>query len=591
MLDDDRLPPCGEPLTIRHWLVNPVMVQLWASIGTLCVVADSARVAAQATLPGDEYFRRLGQARSQQQSRDYETAALVYQQLVNTCPDDGDVWLQLGHCQAAAGRSREAIASYEEALERGAAEPDVIARRIAAAYAKLGETETAYQWLEKTLQEGLPDRIALRREAALSALANDARFHELAGFPPERALARDEAWRYDLRFLLSEAQRLHPELYRRTTPAALAAAGDSLAARIPKLSDAEILVELQRIAARFGDGHSMAPLGTKQVPLGRIPLRFYWFADGIFVVDAAESARQWIGCELLRIGNQPVADALDAISPLVSRDNDMGLKAWAPRLLAMPIVLKTLGVSDDNEHIALVLRDRTGDEHLVELKAVAHDGGVLPLPPVNDGEQPVPRWLRDPEANFWQEYLPEHETLYIQFNRVAESMRHTFAQFADEVQAVCERQPVRAIVVDVRHNGGGNTFLYQPLLRALIYCERANKSRKLYALTSRFTFSACQNFCTDLDRLTETTFAGEPTGSSPNSIGESTVVILPCSNIRVSISTRRWQFSYPMDRRVWIAPQIPVALTSQDYFAGRDPVLDAVLAVNSTEVDEPTRAR
>ncbi|MBX9788568.1 MAG: hypothetical protein K2Y37_06595 [Pirellulales bacterium] len=590
MLDDDRLPLCGEPLMIRHWFVNPVMVQLWASIGTLCVVADSARVVAEAKLPGDEYYRQLGQARARQQARDYETAALIYQQLVDTCRDDGDVWLQLGHCQAAAGRSREAIASYQEALDRGASEPDVIARRIAAAYARLGDKEAAYQWLEKTITAGLPDRIALRREAALAPLADEEHFRELAAFPPRQGLSRDDAWRYDLQFLVSEARRLHPELYRRTTSDSLDNAAKSLAGRVSKLSDAEVAVEFQRIAAAFGDGHSMAPLGSKQVPLNRIPLRFYWFADGVFVVDADESARQWIGFEVVRVGDLPVDEALEAVSPLVSRDNDMGLRAWAPRLLSMPTVLKVLGIAHDDD-VALVLRDRDGDEQEVRIAAAPPGARGLPLPPASEANQPVPRWLRDPDANFWQEYLDEHATLYIQFNHVAESRRHTFAQFADEVQAACDQKPVRAIVIDLRHNGGGNTFLYQPLLRALIYCERADKDRKLFALTSRFTFSACQNFSADLDRLTETIFAGEPTGSSPNSIGESTDVILPCSNIRVSISTQRWQFSYPMDRRVWIAPEIPVALTSRDYFAGRDPVLDAVLSVIAADQREPPPAR
>jgi hypothetical protein len=33
-----------------------------------------------------------------------------------------------------------------------------------------------------------------------------------------------------------------------------------------------------------------------------------------------------------------------------------------------------------------------------------------------------------------------------------------------------------------------------------------------------------------------------------------------------------------MDRRIWIAPQIPVALSSRDYIEGRDAVLEEVLA-------------
>jgi hypothetical protein len=38
-----------------------------------------------------------------------------------------------------------------------------------------------------------------------------------------------------------------------------------------------------------------------------------------------------------------------------------------------------------------------------------------------------------------------------------------------------------------------------------------------------------------------------------------------------------------MDRRVWIAPDVPMALTSADYLAGRDPVLEAVRRVIAAE--------
>lgn len=34
-----------------------------------------------------------------------------------------------------------------------------------------------------------------------------------------------------------------------------------------------------------------------------------------------------------------------------------------------------------------------------------------------------------------------------------------------------------------------------------------------------------------------------------------------------------------MDHRQWIAPDIPVQLSSGDYFGNRDPVLEAVLEV------------
>lgn len=86
-----------------------------------------------------------------------------------------------------------------------------------------------------------------------------------------------------------------------------------------------------------------------------------------------------------------------------------------------------------------------------------------------------------------------------------------------------------------------------------------------------------------MERWTDAVFAGEPSSSSPNFAGEETGLVLPYSRVRGSISTRYWQDSDPGDRRPWIAPRIPVTLSSTDYFANRDPVLEAVLQLIATE--------
>jgi hypothetical protein len=54
-------------------------------------------------------------------------------------------------------------------------------------------------------------------------------------------------------------------------------------------------------------------------------------------------------------------------------------------------------------------------------------------------------------------------------------------------------------------------------------------------------------------------------------------VALPWSGLNVSISNR-YHESIPGDTREWNEPEIPVELASRDYFANRDPVLDAVLS-------------
>ncbi|HEY6549457.1 MAG TPA: hypothetical protein VI589_16185, partial [Vicinamibacteria bacterium] len=137
---------------------------------------------------------------------------------------------------------------------------------------------------------------------------------------------------------------------------------------------------------------------------------------------------------------------------------------------------------------------------------------------------------------------------------------------------------VDSLIVDVRHNNGGNNGLLQPLIDTIAGFAAGSPQRRVYVITSRVTFSAAQNFITRLERrVPGALFAGEPSMSSPNFTGEDNPVTLPFSGLAVSISNRYWQDSDPSDQRPWIAPQIAVGLSSQDWLRNRDPVLDAVL--------------
>jgi hypothetical protein len=193
-----------------------------------------------------------------------------------------------------------------------------------------------------------------------------------------------------------------------------------------------------------------------------------------------------------------------------------------------------------------------------------------------------PLYLAHADDVLWMDALEEGRVLYVLFNVVRDGPTESIAGFAERMkQRLSESPDIHAVVVDVRNNGGGNSFLYPPLVKALVYFEQLRSDARLYLIMGRQTFSACQNFVTDLDTWTDAVFVGEPSGSRPNAIGESTFSILPYSGLRAGISSRYHQESYPGDDRKWIAPDVPLGLESSDYFANRDPILDTVLKIES----------
>jgi hypothetical protein len=114
-------------------------------------------------------------------------------------------------------------------------------------------------------------------------------------------------------------------------------------------------------------------------------------------------------------------------------------------------------------------------------------------------------------------------------------------------------------------------------VHALIRDDRVNRPGHLFVVIGRRTFSAAQNAVSQLEAHTNATFVGEPTGSRPNFVGESTYLVLPYSKLRVYCSSRYWQHVSSTDRRTWVAPQIAAEMSFQDFAANRDPCLQAVL--------------
>jgi C-terminal processing protease CtpA/Prc len=105
-----------------------------------------------------------------------------------------------------------------------------------------------------------------------------------------------------------------------------------------------------------------------------------------------------------------------------------------------------------------------------------------------------------------------------------------------------------------------------------------NRRGKLYLLTGRATFSAAANFAADVDRYTRVIVVGEPTGGGVETYGDTSAVSLPTVGLTAHIATRYHERkSGPRDLRLAVEPDIGIDLTSSQYVAGRDPVLERAL--------------
>jgi C-terminal processing protease CtpA/Prc len=184
-------------------------------------------------------------------------------------------------------------------------------------------------------------------------------------------------------------------------------------------------------------------------------------------------------------------------------------------------------------------------------------------------------YLSDPDTTLWWRTLPESHTLYVRYQRVQ------FVDSADAsaIAAAAADPEVTSVVFDLRQNPGGDNHSIAPLL-SVLRDATVNQPGRLYVLTDRLTFSAAANFATQLEQTTDAVFAGEQIGGGLNFWDDVRWVDLPHYPLapRVGVSTRYWQFAAPDDPRLTIEPDILVHVSASDYFAGRDPVMEAVTA-------------
>jgi hypothetical protein len=102
-----------------------------------------------------------------------------------------------------------------------------------------------------------------------------------------------------------------------------------------------------------------------------------------------------------------------------------------------------------------------------------------------DTGRPRPLHLRHRDLPYWFEYLPAADLVYFQYNAVRDHPAERFAAFCDRLFGFIEDRRPGRLVIDIRWNGGGNTFLSQTLLHHLIACPSINRRGALFVAPVR----------------------------------------------------------------------------------------------------------
>jgi hypothetical protein len=265
-------------------------------------------------------------------------------------------------------------------------------------------------------------------------------------------------------------------------------------------------------------------------------------------------------------------------------ENDASRRSRIIQAMANPETLRCLGLADADGAVSLTVIRADGAHESQRIAPI-----VPGAPTTTFAQQPDPSLLgptrRAKRPPMGHEILAADRIFYIWYDHCADAPDMKVSQFAtDSLRAPDSAlrpgddgapPAIDRVVVDLRRNGGGNSLLLLPLITGLQSRDDVNVTGHLFVLIGRNTYSSAMLNAYELDRQTAAILVGEPTGQKPRSFGEVKFFDCPNTGLRVQYSTTTFDPGIDTDS---LMPELAAVQTSETFFAGRDPAIEAVAA-------------
>jgi tetratricopeptide (TPR) repeat protein len=394
-------------------------------------------------------------------------------------------------------------------------------------------------------------------------------------------------WQSDLRYLQQTVHSKYSNLFYNISAPDWDKAVDNFDKQIPQLQNEQLLAGFVKLLALFHIGHTQMNTfglhqGTTALQLNRMPYGLYAFSDGVYILTATNEYENAVGGKVLKIGNMKINDALQAIRPLVSFENEQGFISNSMFYLAIPEFLKTQGITDNASQIAITYL-KNGKEETTVFKA-GKNNNVFSMTGLEtsagwtvakkSGDAPL--WQKEPAAFRYMQYLPETKTLYVRHSVTLNDGAKTIANFFNNMVEFIDNNDVSKLILDVRTNGGGNNTLNKPIITGIVKSRKINQKGKFFCIIGRRTFSAAQNLVNEIEKNTEVIFVGEPTSENVNFYGDTRTETLPATKLQANLSWLWWQNMDPRDKRKATSPALAVDMNFADYYNNVDPVMNVI---------------
>ncbi len=383
---------------------------------------------------------------------------------------------------------------------------------------------------------------------------------------------------------------------------------DVLDRQVGEMSDAAFEMAVSRLVALAGNGHTTVSKAQRAGLYGRVPLRFGWFADGLYIVRAAPPADRFLGRRVATIDGHPADQALVAIRPYLS-GTDQRAREDSPPILESPALLQAIWPDTDGQHLVLGFDGGMAVE-IAALPPAADPFayqpimaiGPSPVGLIGDGWRTVlgsavqiPLSLRVPARAAFSAPL-DNGGIYIRINANEDDERGSLADQLADMAAGKPSNGWRWMVLDLRFNNGGYEMKTMAFTRRLP--DLLARDGALWILTGNATFSAAIITAARAKHFLggRTHIVGEAVGDrNPFWATGGAPLVLRNSGIAINHAYFKedWvngcydiQTCYPGQFLYGVAagdlsPEITVGWQFADYAAGRDTVVERVEALEA----------
>jgi hypothetical protein len=326
-------------------------------------------------------------------------------------------------------------------------------------------------------------------------------------------LTRDQRWQQDIAFAARELPQLRAGGLGNVSRAAWNAAAARLEERVPGLTDGQLTVGLARLVAMLSDDETRVEIGDRQF----YPVLARWFGGGLYVVTAPAADRAVLGARPLALDGMPIARVMARIGatigaedPTVRTDTELGY-------LRNPALLDWLGVTGSTAGAVFSVESPGGRVRTIRVAPVSSWDGAAQVP--------QPLYEQDELAPYWMRILAGRRAVFLKYNQCVDD--DGFQRLAARAIAVLRAHPGYRLIVDLRNNGGGDSYPFQALVDGIQAVTAINQPGRVIGLVNQFTDSSATVDAQSLKAGTKAVLIGQAVADPIDAWGNEQFLTLP----------------------------------------------------------------